>query len=50
MSRRQQCHTLFHEFTHLCLAESWLTNGIGHELEEAICDAISTGLMRERFG
>lgn len=50
MSRRQQWHTLFHEFTHLWLGESGLTNGLSHELEEAVCDAVSTGLMRERFG
>lgn len=50
MPRRQQWHTLFHEFTHLWLHESGLTNGLANDLEEALCDAISTGMMRERFG
>lgn len=49
MSRRQQWHTLFHEFVHLWLGESGITNGLNNDLEEAICDAVSTGMMRERF-
>jgi Zn-dependent peptidase ImmA (M78 family) len=50
MTRRQQWFTLFHELTHLWLHESGLTNGLNHQLEEAICDAVGTGMMRERFG
>lgn len=50
MPRRQQWHTLFHEYVHLWLHDSGITNGLNEDLEEAIADAISTGLMRERFG
>jgi Zn-dependent peptidase ImmA (M78 family) len=50
MPRRQQWHTLFHEYVHLWLNESGISNGLNGEFEEAVCDAISTGMMRERFG
>jgi len=49
MSRRQAWHTAYHEFVHLWLHESGISNGLNHDLEEAICDAVSTGLMRYRF-
>ena len=50
MPRRQQWYTLFHEFVHLWLDESGLSNGLNIDLEEAICNAVATGMMRERFG
>ena len=50
MSRRQQWYTLFHEEVHLWLHESGISNGLNGKLEEAICDAVATGMMRERFG
>ncbi len=50
MSRRQAWYTLFHEMTHLWLDESGLSNGLSHELEEALCNAVATGLMRYKFG
>lgn len=40
----------FHELTHAWLDDSGISNGISDELNEAICDAIAAGRMRERFG
>lgn len=43
--------TLYHEFVHVWLADSGLTNGLGDgQLEEALCDAIATGMMRWQHG
>ncbi len=37
---------LWHEWTHAMLQDSGLANGLNHELEEALCDAVSSALMR----
>lgn len=42
--------TLYHELAHVWLDDSGLRNGMAHDMEEAIADAVSTGLMRMRFG
>lgn len=46
MPRRQQWYTLYHEMTHLWLHESGLSNALPDDAEEAICDAVATGMMR----
>ncbi len=50
MARERQHFTLFHEKVHLWLADSGLQNGLNGDMEEAICDAVASGLMREKFG
>ena len=42
--------TLYHELAHVWLDDSGLRNGLAHDLEEALVDAVSTGLMQMRFG
>lgn len=50
MPRRQQWFTLFHEFAHLWLHESGLSNQMNEQSEEAVCDCVATGMMRYIFG
>lgn len=50
MRREQQWRTYFHELTHLWLSDAGITNNLTQEGEEAIADAVASGLMRERFG
>lgn len=45
-----QWRTLFHELTHVGLDDAGLSNGMNDELVEAVCDAMATLRMRERFG
>lgn len=45
-----QWRTLFHELTHVALDDAGLSNGMPDELVEAVCDAVATQRMRERFG
>lgn len=40
----------FHELTHVAITDSGLDNMISDELHEAICDAVATQRVRERFG
>ena len=49
-NRRHQWRVLYHELAHVALGDAGLDNGIGDELVEAICDAVATQRMRERFG
>jgi Zn-dependent peptidase ImmA (M78 family) len=49
-NRRHQWRVLYHELAHVALSDAGLDNGIGDELVEAICDAVATARMRERFG
>lgn len=46
LSREAQHRVLWHEWTHAMLQDSGLANGLNHELEEALCDAVSSALMR----
>lgn len=45
-----QWRTLFHELAHVALDDAGLSNGMPDELVEAVCDAMATHRMRERFG
>ena len=47
---KQKWRILFHELVHVALIDSGLDNGIEDRLHEAICDAVATARMRERFG
>lgn len=49
-NRRHQWKVLYHEQCHVALGDAGLDNGIHDELLEAICDAVATARMRERFG
>lgn len=48
--KRHQWRVLFHELTHVALDDAGLSNGMNDELVEAVCDAIASARMRERFG
>lgn len=50
MKRAEQWRSLWHELTHVALADSGLANGLTSELEEAICDATSAMVMRVLYG
>lgn len=45
-----QWRVLFHELAHVALDDAGLSNGMNDELVEAVCDAIASQRMRERFG
>jgi hypothetical protein len=45
-----QWKVLFHELAHVALDDSGLSNGLTDEMQEALCDAVATARMRERFG
>lgn len=45
-----QWTTLYHEIVHAALDDSGLGNLFTDQQQEAICDAIATARMRERFG
>lgn len=45
-----QWRTLFHELAHVALDDAGLSHGMHDDLVEAVCDAIATARMRERFG
>lgn len=47
---RHQWKVLFHELTHVALDDSGLCNGMTEEMQEAVCDAVATARLRERFG
>jgi hypothetical protein len=49
-TRRHLWKVLYHELTHVALSDAGLDNGMPHELVEAVCDAIASARMRERFG
>lgn len=49
-TKRHQWRVLFHELTHVALDDAGLSNGMPYELVEAVCDAIASARMRERFG
>lgn len=45
-----QWSTFFHEVTHCALDDSGLANILTEPQQEALCDAMATARMRERFG
>lgn len=47
---RFQWHTFYHEWTHSALMDSGASSRLGKRKEEALCEAIATARMRERFG
>ena len=47
---RQQWHTFYHEVTHIAMTDSGLDDVLSNEVHEAICNAVATQRMRERFG
>lgn len=47
---KQRWKVFFHELTHVAITDSGLDNMISDELHEAICDAVATQRVRERFG
>ena len=49
-TKRHQWRVLFHELCHVALDDAGLSNGMNDELVEAVCDAIASARMRERFG
>jgi Zn-dependent peptidase ImmA (M78 family) len=49
-TKRHQWKVLFHELCHVALDDSGLSNGMEASIVEAICDAIASARMRERFG
>ena len=50
MPPEQRWRVFYHEWSHVLLEDSGITNGLNHEMEEALCDAISAARMRERWG
>lgn len=50
LTAEQRWRVYWHEWAHVLLEDSGLSNGITLELEEALCDAIAAARMRERFG
>jgi len=47
---RSRWHTYFHEAVHVALEDSGLANLYRRRELEALCDAIATARLRERFG
>lgn len=48
--KAHQWRIYFHEWAHVALCDAGLDNALTHELHEAVCDALATARMRERFG
>lgn len=46
----QSWRILWHEWCHVVLEDSGLANSVGHDQEEAFCDAIAAARIMERFG
>jgi hypothetical protein len=47
---RQRWHTFYHELTHSALTDSGPWNSLTEKQIEALCDAVATQRVRERFG
>lgn len=45
----QERHTLFHEWVHLVLWDSGLSNIFSAEQQEAICDALASALVVSHY-
>lgn len=50
LSPDRQWWVLFHEMAHVALWDSGTANLMKKRVQEAVCDAIATARMRERFG
>ncbi len=50
VSPRHQWRTYYHELTHVALTDAGLDEIIDPKLHEAICQAVATARLRERFG
>ena len=48
--RSQRWRTFYHELTHVAVIDSGLANNLRDKIHEALCDAMATARMRERFG
>lgn len=46
----QRWRTFYHELTHVAVIDSGLANNLRDKIHEALCDAMATARMRERFG
>jgi hypothetical protein len=49
-SKQHQWRIYYHEWAHAGLCDAGLDNALTEQLNEAICDALATARMRERFG
>lgn len=47
---RQQWKVYYHELAHVAITDAGLDNLLSNDLHEALCDAVATQRMRERFG
>lgn len=47
---RERHRTFWHEATHVALNDSGLENGMTIEMQEAVCDAVATMVMRALHG
>ena len=48
-SPRTVWHTYYHELCHVALDAAGVSNMVTGEKQEAVCDAIATARLRERF-
>lgn len=47
---RHRWELYFHELTHAALFDSGVKHKLNDGTHEAVCDAVATAMMRERFG
>lgn len=50
LAPRFRWHTFYHEWAHVALMDAGVANLFGSRVNEALCDAIATARLRERFG
>lgn len=50
LSGDQRWMVYYHEIAHAALWDSGVHNGLNGAQEEAVCDAVATARLRERFG
>lgn len=48
--KRHEWSVLYHELTHAALDDSGLSNLLTDAQQEALCDALSSARLQERFG
>lgn len=49
-TRQAQWQYLWHEMVHYALWDAGVTNGLSHEQEEAVCDAVGTYMAAAMLG